>query len=184
VAEQTPVCNFGWKAPSFTLPGVDGKTYSLDELRGANGTLVMFICNHCPYVQAVIDRIVRDVNELRPLGVNAVAISSNDVMHYPADSFDNMKRFAEAHRFSFPYLFDESQEVARAYDAVCTPDFFGFNADLGLQYRGRLDESRKEAAPREVRRDLFEAMKQIAETGQGPRQQIPSMGCSIKWKAA
>jgi peroxiredoxin len=184
VAEQTPVCNFGWKAPGFTLPGVDGKTYCLHELRGPKGTLVMFICNHCPYVKAVIDRIVRDVNELRPLGVNAVAISSNDVEHYPEDSFDNMKRFAEAHHFSFPYLFDESQEVARAYDAVCTPDFFGFNADLELQYRGRLDESRKEAAPPHVRRDLFEAMKQIAETGQGPREQIPSMGCSIKWKAA
>ena len=184
MAEQTPICNFGWKAPSFTLPGVDGKTYSLDELRGPNGTLVMFICNHCPYVKAVINRIVRDVNDLRPLGINAVAISSNDTVHYPEDSFDNMKRFAEAHEFSFPYLFDESQEVARAYDAVCTPDFFGFNADLGLQYRGRLDESRKDAAPKNVRRDLFEAMKQIAETGQGPREQIPSIGCSIKWKAA
>ena len=184
MAEQTPICNFGWKAPSFTLPGVDGKTYSLDELRGPNGTLVMFICNHCPYVKAVINRIVRDVNDLRPLGINAVAISSNDTVHYPEDSFDNMKRFAEAHEFSFPYLFDERQEVARAYDAVCTPDFFGFNADLGLQYRGRLDESRKDAAPKNVRRDLFEAMKQIAETGQGPREQIPSIGCSIKWKAA
>jgi peroxiredoxin len=184
VAEQTPICNFGWKAPGFTLPSVDGKTYSLDELRGPNGTLVMFICNHCPYVKAVIDRIVRDVNDLRPLGINAVAISSNDVAHYPEDSFDNMKRFAEAHRFSFPYLFDESQEVARAYDAVCTPDFFGFNAELELQYRGRLDESRKEAASPDVRRDLFEAMKQIAGTGQGPREQIPSIGCSIKWKAA
>jgi len=184
VAEQTPICNFGWKAPSFTLPGVDGKTYSLDELRGPNGTLVMFICNHCPYVKAVIERIGRDVDELRPLGVNAVAISSNDVAHYPEDSFDNMKRFAEAHKFSFPYLFDESQQAAWAYDAVCTPDFFGFNADLELQYRGRLDASRKEAAPPDVRRDLFEAMKQIAETGQGPREQIPSIGCSIKWKAA
>jgi peroxiredoxin len=184
MAEQTPICNFGWKAPSFALPGVDGKTYSLDELRGPEGTLVMFICNHCPYVKAVIDRIVRDVNDLRPLGVNAVAISANDVVHYPEDSFDNMKRFAEAHRFSFPYLYDESQEVARAYDAACTPDFFGFNVDLELQYRGRLDESRKDAAPAGVRRDLFEAMKQIAETGEGPREQIPSIGCSIKWKAA
>lgn len=184
MAEQTPVCNFGWKAPSFTLPGIDGKTYSLEQLRGPNGTLVMFICNHCPYVKAVIDRIVRDVNELRGLGINAVAISSNDVVHYPEDSFDNMKRYAEAHRFSFPYLYDESQEVARAYDAVCTPDFFGFNADLELQYRGRLDESRKETAPANVRRDLFEAMKQVALTGQGPREQIPSVGCSIKWKAA
>jgi peroxiredoxin len=184
MAEASPVCNFGWKAPAFTLPGVDGKTYSLDELRGPNGTLVMFICNHCPYVKAVVDRIVRDANELRGLGVNAVAISSNDTEYYPADSFDNMKRFAAAHRFTFPYLYDESQEVARAYDAVCTPDFFGFNAKLELQYRGRLDESRKETAPADVRRDLFEAMKQIAETGQGPREQIASIGCSIKWKAA
>jgi len=184
MAETTPVCDFGWKAPSFTLPGVDGKTYSLEGLRGPKGTLVMFICNHCPYVKAVIDRIVRDTNELKAFGVNAVAISSNDVVHYPDDSFDNMKRFAAAHRFGFPYLYDESQEVARAYDAACTPDFFGFNADLELQYRGRLDESRKEAAPASVRRDLFEAMKQIAATGQGPRDQTSSIGCSIKWKAA
>jgi peroxiredoxin len=184
MAETTPVCDFGWKAPSFTLPGVDGKTYSLEGLRGPKGTLVMFICNHCPYVKAVIDRIVRDTNELKAFGVNAVAISSNDVVHYPDDSFDNMKRFAAAHRFGFPYLYDESQEVARAYDAACTPDFFGFNADLELQYRGRLDESRKEAAPASVRRDLFEAMKQVAATGRGPREQTPSIGCSIKWKAA
>jgi peroxiredoxin len=184
MAEHSGVCNFGWKAPAFTLPGVDGKTYSLDALRGPNGTLVMFICNHCPYVKAVIERIVRDANELRGLGVNALAISSNDTAHYPDDSFDNMKRFAAAHRFSFPYLYDESQEVARAYGAACTPDFFGFNADLELQYRGRLDESRKEAAAPSVRRDLFEAMKQIALTGKGPREQIPSIGCSIKWKAA
>ncbi len=184
MAEQTPVCDFGWKAPAFTLPGVDGKTYSLDALRGPNGTLVMFICNHCPYVKAVIDRIVRDVNALRGLGVNAVAISSNDAEHYPDDSFDNMKRFAAAHHFTFPYLYDESQEVARAYDAACTPDFFGFNGKLELQYRGRLDESRKEAAAADARRDLFEAMKQVAETGRGPREQIASIGCSIKWKAA
>jgi peroxiredoxin len=184
MAEQSSVCNFGWKAPAFTLPGVDGKTYSLNELRGPNGTLVMFICNHCPYVKAVIDRIVRDVNELRPLGIGAVAISSNDPVHYPEDSFDNMRRFAEAHGFTFPYLYDESQDVARAYDAACTPDFFGFNKDLELQYRGRLDESRKEAAPSNARRELFEAMKQVALTGKGPREQIPSIGCSIKWKAA
>jgi len=184
MAEETPVCDFGWKAPSFTLPGTDGKTYSLEELRGPNGTLVMFICNHCPYVKAVIDRIVRDVDELKALGVSAVAICSNNSVQYPEDSFDNMKRFAQEHRFTFPYLLDESQDVARAYDAVCTPDFFGFNAKLELQYRGRLDESRKEAAPANVRRDLFEAMKQIAATGQGPREQIASIGCSIKWKAA
>ena len=184
MAEETPICDFGWKAPPFTLPATDGKTYSLEALRGKNGTLVMFICNHCPYVKAVIDRIVRDCEELRGLGIGAVAISSNDVVHYPEDSFANMRRFAEAHRFSFPYLYDESQDVARAYDAACTPDFFGFNADLELQYRGRLDASRKEAAPATVRRDLFEAMRQIARTGQGPREQIPSIGCSIKWKAA
>jgi len=184
MAEETPNCDFGWKAPAFTLPGVDVKTYSLDELRGPNGMLVMFICNHCPYVKAVVDRIVRDVNELRGVGVNAVAISSNDVTDYPEDSFDNMQRFAEAHRFSFPYLYDESQEVAKAYGATCTPDFFGFNSKLELQYRGRLDASRKEAASADVRRELFEAMKQVAETGQGPREQIPSIGCSIKWKAA
>jgi peroxiredoxin len=184
MAEQTPVCDFGWQAPSFTLPGVDGKTYSLDQLRGPNGTLVMFICNHCPYVKAVIDRIVRDVNELRALAINAVAISANDAAHYPEDSFDNMKRFAAAHHFTFPYLYDESQDVARAYGAACTPDFFGFNDKLELQYRGRLDASRKEAAPADVRRDLFEAIKQVAETGRGPRDQIASIGCSIKWKAA
>ena len=184
MAEGTPGCDFGWKAPAFTLPGVDGAIYSLDALRGPNGTLVMFICNHCPYVKAVLDRLVRDVNALRPLGVNAVAISSNDAAHYPEDSFDNMKRFAAEHRFAFPYLYDESQEVARAYDAACTPDFFGFNAALGLQYRGRLDASGREPAGADVRRDLFEAMREIAETGQGPRKQIPSIGCSIKWKAA
>jgi peroxiredoxin len=184
MAEEAPICNFGWKAPTFRLPGVDGKTYPLEALKGKNGTLVMFICNHCPYVKAVVDRIVRDVNELRGLGVNAVAICSNDAEHYPDDSFANMKRFAAAHNFTFPYLHDESQEVARAYDAACTPDFFGFNAKLELQYRGRLDESRKEAAPANVRRDLFEAMKEVALTGQGPREQIPSIGCSIKWKAA
>lgn len=184
MAEQTPVCDFGWKAPSFALPGVDGKTYSLDQLRGPNGTLVMFICNHCPYVKAVIDRIVRDCDELRGLGVNAVAISANDAAHYPDDSFDNMKLFAAAHRFSFPYLYDESQDIARAYGATCTPDFFGFNAKFELQYRGRLDSSGKAPASPDAKRELFEAMKQVAETGQGPREQTPSIGCSIKWKAA
>jgi peroxiredoxin len=184
MAEETPICDFGWTAPAFTLPGVDGKTYSLEALRGPKGTLVMFICNHCPYVKAVIDRIVRDADELAAYGVSAVAISSNDTVHYPEDSFDNMKLFAEAHRFSFPYLFDESQDVARAYGAACTPDFFGFNGSLELQYRGRLDASRKEAAHAGVRRDLFEAMKGVALTGRGPRGQTPSIGCSIKWKAA
>src|SRR5262245_38311757 len=184
MAEQTPICDFGWKAPSFTLPGIDGKTYSLEELRGKNGTLVMFICNHCPYVKAVTDRIVRDVADLKPLGVSAVAISANDAIHYPDDSFDNMKRFAKENGFNFPYLYDESQAIARAYDAVCTPDFFGLNADLELQYRGRIDASGREKAPPGVRRELFEAMRQVAETGQGPREQTASIGCSIKWRAA
>jgi peroxiredoxin len=184
LAEHTPICNFGWKAPSFSLPGVDGKTYSLADLRGKNGTLVMFICNHCPYVKAVIDRIVRDAKQSQAHGINTVAISSNDAVHYPEDSFDNMKRFAKAHGFTFPYLYDESQDVARAYDAVCTPDFFGFNDKLELQYRGRLDASRKEAGPADARRELFAAMRDIAKTGKGPREQIPSMGCSIKWKAS
>ena len=184
MAEHTPICNFGWKAPNFSLPGVDGKTHSLDELKGKNGTLVMFICNHCPYVKAVIDRVVRDANELKAYGINAVAISSNDAVHYPEDSFENMRRFAQAHGFTFPYLHDESQAVARAYHAVCTPDFFGLNGKLELQYRGRLDASRKESGPVDARRELFEAMREIAETGRAPREQMASMGCSIKWKAA
>jgi len=141
----------------------------------------MFICNHCPYVQAIRDRIVRDLKELKAMGMNAVAIMSNDTNDYPEDSFENMKRVAAEFDFPFPYLLDETQEVAKAYGAVCTPDFFGYNADLKLQYRGRFDESRKESAAEDVRRDLFEAMKQVAETGKGPEDQIPSMGCSIKW---
>lgn len=184
MSEHTPVCDFGWKAPPFTLPGVDGKTYSLEDLRGPKGTLVMFICNHCPYVQAVVQRIVRDAAELKALGVNTVAICSNDATSHPDDSYESMKTFAETYGFGFPYLHDETQEVAKAYDAICTPDFFSFNGELELHYRGRLDESRKEAAADDVRRDLFEAMKEIAETGKGPREQTPSIGCSIKWKAA
>ncbi|MEG6509340.1 thioredoxin family protein [Methyloligella sp. 2.7D] len=184
MAAETPLCDFGWKAPDFELPGVDGKTYSLGDVKGPNGLLVMFICNHCPYVKAVADRIVRDVEALKPYGIGAVAISANDAEHYPEDSFDNMKAFAAENGFTFPYLYDETQQVARAYDAVCTPDFFGFNKDLGLQYRGRLDESGKAPAGPDVRRDLFEAMKQVAETGEGPKQQTASIGCSIKWKAA
>jgi hypothetical protein len=141
----------------------------------------MFICNHCPYVKAVLDRIVRDAADLKPLGVNTVAIMSNDPTDYPEDSFENMKAVAEQQGFSFPYLIDRTQQVAKAYGAVCTPDFFGYNAAGELQYRGRLDASRKEAAPADAHRDLFEAMKAVAETGKGPDEQIPSMGCSIKW---
>ena len=182
VRMETPVCDFGWKALDFSLPGVDGKTYSLSDVSGPNGLLVMFICNHCPYVKSVIHRIVRDVNDLAALGIGSVAIMSNDPAEYPEDSFDNMRQIAKDLNFPMPYLLDETQAVAKAYGAVCTPDFFGFDRNLGLQYRGRLDESRKETAPEGVRRDLFESMKQVAETQHGPAEQIPSMGCSIKWR--
>ncbi len=178
---ETPVCEFGKLAPDFALPGVDGKTWTLEQCRGRNGLLVMFICNHCPYVKAVRERIVRDAGELLDYGVNSVAIMSNDPTDYPEDSFENMQKVAREYGFPFPYLWDRTQDAARAYGAVCTPDFFGYNARLELHYRGRLDESRKEPAPPGARRDLFEAMRQIALTGQGPREQIPSMGCSIKW---
>jgi peroxiredoxin len=182
VRMETPVCNFGWKAVDFDLPGVDGKRYGLKDVAGPNGLLVMFICNHCPYVQAVRERIVRDVRELARHGIGAIAIMSNDPSDYPEDSFDNMKKVAREFGFPMPYVWDETQEVAKAYGAVCTPDFFGFNNKLELQYRGRLDESRKETASDGVRRDLYEAMVQVARTGQGPKEQIPSMGCSIKWR--
>jgi peroxiredoxin len=177
----TPVCNFGWKAPDFALKGVDGKTYSLKDVRGPKGTLVVFICNHCPYVRAIADRLSEEARALQKLGIGVVAVMPNDTENYPDDSFDNMKVFAKKHDFSFPYVIDETQKVARAYDAVCTPDFFGFNAKDELQYRGRLDES-KTTLVKNARRDLFEAMKQVAETGRGPKDQIPSMGCSIKWR--
>ena len=184
MALETPVCDFGQAAIDFALPGTDNKIWTLEDCRGENGLLIMFICNHCPYVKAIMDRLIRDTNELKQLGINSVAISANDVADYPEDSFDNMKTVAEQNGFSFPYLYDDSQVVAHPYGAVCTPDFFGYNKDLKLQYRGRLDASRKEAAPADVRRDLYEAMKQVAQTGHGPEQQIPSMGCSIKWRAA
>lgn len=182
VSLETPICEFGRPAPDFSLPGIDGREWTLRDCLGPNGLLVMFICNHCPYVKAVRERIVRDTLDLRGLGVNSVAIMSNDPTDYPEDSFDNMKRISEEFVFPFPYLLDESQQVAKDYGAVCTPDFFGYNKDLRLQYRGRLDESRKETAPDGVRRDLYEAMKQVAETGKGPANQIPSIGCSIKWR--
>jgi peroxiredoxin len=180
-AATPPVCDFGWKAVDFDLPGVDGKRYTLASARGPNGLLLMFICNHCPYVKAVIDRIARDARELAPLGIGSIAIMSNDPSDYPEDSFDNMRRVAKEKGFPFPYVLDETQEVARAYGAVCTPDFFGFNARLELQYRGRLDASRKETVPG-ARRELFEAMREVARSGQGPKDQISSIGCSIKWK--
>ena len=182
--EAPSTCNFGWPAPDFTLPATDGTTRSLKDLAGPKGIVVAFICNHCPYVLAVIDRIVRDARDLGALGIGFAAICSNDASTHPQDSFENMIRMAETRAFPFPYLHDEDQSVARAYDAACTPDFFGFNADLQLQYRGRLDASRRETGSEHLRRDLFEAMQEVARTGEGPRDQIPSMGCSIKWKAA
>jgi peroxiredoxin len=184
VSLTTPVCDFGWKAADFALPGVDGKVWTPKDAMGPNGLLVMFICNHCPYVKAIRPRLVRDLAELRQHGIHAIAIMSNDPTDYAEDSFGNMKKVAAEYGFSFPYVIDETQVVAKAYGAVCTPDFFGFNRDFELQYRGRFDESRKETAPEGVRRDLFEAMKEIALTQRGPVEQIPSMGCSIKWKEA
>ena len=198
VSLQPPVCNFGWMAHQFDLHGVDGKRHTLESARGRNGLLVMFICNHCPYVKAIRDRIVRDTRELMDYGVNSIAIMSNDPAEYAEDSFENMKLVAQQYNYPFPYVWDEAQQVARDYGAVCTPDFFGFNANLELQYRGRLDASRKEAAtdvpkvgnPLSAKddaeltpsRDLFNAMVRVAQTGQGPREQVASMGCSIKWR--
>jgi peroxiredoxin len=182
-ALETPVCDFGRPAPDFALPGVDGRVWTLHDCRGEKGLLVMFICNHCPYVKAVRERIVRDARELLDHGVRSVAIMSNDPADYPEDSFENMKRVAAELDFPFPYLWDETQAVAKAYGAVCTPDFFGYDADLGLQYRGRLDASRKETAPADARRELFEAMVAVARTGRGPAEQVPSIGCSIKWRS-
>src|ERR1700719_603417 len=175
------ICNFGWKARDFALRGVDGKTYALADVRGPKGTLVVFICNHCPYVKASIGRIVAEAEALREIGVGTIAIMPNDTDTYAEDSFDNMKAFAARQRFTFAYGIDKTQEVARAYDAQCTPDFFGFNARDELQYRGRLDASRTTVVPG-ARRELFEAMRQVAETGAGPLEQLPAMGCSIKWK--
>ena len=182
VSLETPVCDFGQSAPSFNLPGTDGKQWDLEACKGPNGLLVMFICNHCPYVKAIRDRIVRDTRDLKGLGVNSVAIMSNDIQQYEEDSFDNMKKISTEFKFPFPYLLDENQQVAKEYGAICTPDFFGYNGGLQLQYRGRLDASRKDSAPEDARRDLFEAMSQVAKTGCGPEEQVPSMGCSIKWK--
>lgn len=182
VSLETPVCDFGAPAVDFELPGIDGRNWTLADCKGENGLLIMFICNHCPYVKAIRERLVRDTRELLDYGINSVAIMANDPAQYEEDSFENMQKVAAEYEFPFPYLIDESQAVAKAYGAVCTPDFFGYNGDLELQFRGRLDASRKETAPEDAHRDLFEAMVQVAKTGQGPAEQIPSMGCSIKWK--
>lgn len=180
VSLNPPVCDFGWKAREFKLPGVDGKDYTLANSRGKNGLLVMFICNHCPYVKSIRERIVRDTKELQAHGINSIAIMSNDPVEYPEDSFENMQKISQQYAFPFPYVWDKTQQVARDYGAVCTPDFFGFNAQMELQYRGRLDASRKELVA-DATRDLFNAMVQVAKTGKGPANQIASMGCSIKW---
>ncbi|MEQ8357101.1 MAG: thioredoxin family protein [Kiloniellaceae bacterium] len=183
MAAAPPVCDFGWKALDFSLKGIDGKTHGLAEVAGPKGTLIVFMCNHCPYVRAIAGRLAEEARALRDLGIGVAGINANDASNYPEDSYDNMKAFAAAHGLDFPYLVDETQQTARGYGAVCTPDFFGFNKDLELQYRGRLDESRSTLVPG-ARRELYEAMKRVAETGRGPAEQIPSMGCSIKWKAA
>ncbi|MDJ0685252.1 MAG: thioredoxin family protein [Alphaproteobacteria bacterium] len=183
-AATPPICDFGWKAAPFNLRATDGRRYDLDAVRGEAGTVIAFICNHCPFVIATIDRFVEDARALQAHGVSVAAICSNDAVAYPADGFDKMAEFAAAHRFPFPYLHDADQSVARAYGAVCTPDWFGFNAQDGLQYRGRLDEGRLEPPPQDAVRELFEAMRTVAETGAGPRDQTASIGCSIKWKAA
>ncbi len=182
-ATSTPICDFGWKAVDFALPGVDGKVHRLGDIAGENGALVMFICNHCPFVKAVADRLVEDAAKLQEHGIGVIAVMPNDAAAYPADSFENMKAFAAGHGFTFPYVIDESQETARAYGAVCTPDFFGFDKSLGLQYRGRLDDSGMNPNPG-ARRELLEAMIQVAETGRGPEEQVASIGCSIKWREA
>ena len=177
---DTPVCDFGWQAPNFTLDDADGQSHMLASLMGENGLLIAFICNHCPYVRAIIYRLVEDTDTLRQSGVNTVAIMPNDYHRYPDDSPTKMKEFARLHKMSFPYLVDEKQQVAQSYGAVCTPDFFGLNAAGQLQYRGRLDDARMGAADNR-QPELLAAMQMVATTGKGPAQQTPSVGCSIKW---
>jgi peroxiredoxin len=179
---DTPICDFGWKALAFSLADAQGRIYTLDDVMDEKGLLVAFICNHCPYVQTIIDRLVADARALQAQNVGVVAIMSNDYNAYAADNPENMALFATEHDMSFPYLIDETQEVGKAYEAVCTPDFFGFNADGELQYRGRLDDVKMGSGTGERRAELLDAMTQVAESGQGPQQQNPSMGCSIKWR--
>ena len=181
VLTKTPICNFGEKARSFELKGVDGKIHSLEEHTGKNGLLIMFICNHCPYVKAVIKDIVEDCKNLKNEGLNSIAIMSNDTKEYPEDSFENMKNLSRELKFSFPYVIDENQDVAKKYGAVCTPDFFGYNNKLQLQYRGRFRELKDLKPISSGESDLLKAMRLIIKTGYGPKNQIPSMGCNIKW---
>ena len=178
---KTPICDFGKKAESFELKSTENKIITLNDAKGQNGTLIMFICNHCPYVKAVIEDIVNDCKTLEKEGIRSIAIMSNDTENYPEDSFDNMIKFAKNNKFNFPYLIDETQETAKKYDAVCTPDFFGYNKNLELQYRGRIRELKDLKPVRNSESDLLKAMKMVAKTGKGPEEQIPSMGCSIKW---
>tara|TARA_B100001123_G_C15299720_1_gene1020582 strand:- start:1962 stop:2507 length:546 start_codon:yes stop_codon:yes gene_type:complete len=179
--EVTPICQFGTKAISFNLKGIDEKIYNLEKIKGENGSLIMFICNHCPYVKGVVDRLVSDISYLQQKGIGCAAIMSNDVNNYPEDSFENMKKFSKDNNFTFPYLYDETQEIAKSYGAVCTPDFFGYNKNLELQYRGRLDNSG--ISGEELKdKELLNAFDQIIKSGNGPKEQTPSMGCSIKWK--
>ena len=180
-ALNTPVCEFGWKAQNFSLQSTSNEIVELNKARGQNGTLIMFICNHCPYVVSALDEIIFEAAELIKNDIDVIAISSNDVSTHPDDSFENMQALSVDKKLPFPYLYDETQEVAKTYDAACTPDFFGFNSELTLQYRGRLNNKRE--SPNEIRRELYSAMIEIAKTGKGPREQIPSMGCSIKWKS-
>ena len=178
---KTPICDFGKKAIGFKLKSTDNKIISLEDVKGVNGTLIMFICNHCPYVKAVIREVVKDCKELEKIGVKSLAIMSNDVKNYPDDSYENMILFAKDHEFNFPYVIDETQEIAKEYGAVCTPDFFGYNANLELQYRGRIRELKDLKPVTEGESDLLKAMKMISSTEKGPEEQIPSMGCNIKW---
>ena len=179
---KTPICDFSLNAIDFKLKSTNGELLTLNDIKGENGTLIMFICNHCPYVKAITKELVEDCNELKKIGINSVAICSNDFVNYPEDSFDNMIKFSTDNQFSFPYLHDDTQEVAKSYDAVCTPDFFGYNKNLELQYRGRLRELKKFIPVKDGESDLLTAMRQIAKTGKGPEDQIPSAGCGIKWK--
>ena len=181
VALTTPEVDKGWKAQNFNLISVDGNYYDLDNVKGKNGLVVAFICNHCPYVKSIVDKIVKEANELKKLGIGFVTINSNDSISYPEDSYENMKIFANNHNFNFPYLLDSTQEIAKKYDAVCTPDFFGFNSKLELQYRGRLDSAKKDIVP-DAKRELFIAMSEIAKSSEFKGEQIPSIGCSLKWK--
>jgi|TARA_B110000285_G_scaffold40542_1_gene44394 peroxiredoxin len=182
VSLNTPICEFGWLAKDFNLLGVDGQQWNLSKAMGLNGLVIMFICNHCPYVKAILPRLVSDLGELKKIGINTIAISSNDVINYPDDSYEYMQKISRDNQFHFPYLFDETQQVAKKYSAICTPDFFGFNNLYELQYRGRFDSTGRGEPPKDNQKDLYNAMKLVVETGKGPKAQFSSIGCSIKWK--